>query len=269
MVRAMLVAMAVVPVTLFWSDGVGSAYEVTEVVHGASISGTVTFQGTPPPPKVFEVEKDPDVCGRERALVEVAVRDGFLKGAVIVLEGVEKGKPFPARSFRGQSPGEGEFRYQSGDELELEIRAKKCNFGPFTGVLAPDAPVRFLNQDPMKHTIQTFAVRGHRGNIFRTVHNRDARPDEPFEETFETSQLDESRVVRLICNRHDFMRNWFYAVRTPYFAISGEDGTFTIDQVPPGRYELVAWHPLLGIQRQAVTVGADENPELNFEFSAD
>lgn len=265
--RAMIVAMAVGSASLLWSHAVGWAYEVAEVTHGASISGRVTFRGTPPAPKSFEVQKDPDVCGTRRSLVEVAVRDGFLEGAVIVLEGVDKGRPFPARSFRGQPPGEGEFRYHEGEELDLEVRAKTCNFGPFTGVLAPDTPVRFLNRDPMKHTVQTFAVRGRKGNILRTLHNRDARPGTPFERTFETSKLEDSRVVRLICNRHDFMQNWLYTVDTPYFAISDEGGNFTIDQVPPGRYELVAWHPLLGLQRQPVTVGAGETLELGFEFS--
>ncbi len=267
MCRALMVAMALVPLSIFWSDAVGSAYDVAEVTHGASISGRITFQGTPPAPKVFEVEKDQDLCGSMRAMVEVDVRDGFLKGAVIVLEGVEKGKPFAARASRGQSPGEGEFRYAPGDELALEIRTKQCNFGPFTGVLAPDAPLRILNEDPIKHTIQTFVVRGRKGNILRTVHNRDVQPGTVFEDSFATKRLKESRVVSLRCNRHDFMQNWFYTVQTPYFAISDEKGRFTIDQVPAGRYELVAWHPLLGIQRQAVTVQAHENLELTFEFS--
>ena len=267
--RAAMVGIAIVPLSPFWSDAAGSGYHVVEVTQGASITGTVTFEGAPPSPKVFDVEKDPEVCGSRRKLVEVDVRDGFLKGAVVVLEGVEKGKPFPARTYQAEPPGEGEFRYSPGDELALDVRMKKCNFGPFTGVLAPDAPVGFLNQDPMKHSIQTFAVRGRRGNIFRTVHNRDARPGDPFEETFGNGQLDDSRVVKLVCNRHDFMRNWLYTVQTPYFAISAEDGTFTIDQVPPGQYELVAWHPLLGVHRQAVRVRANETLEVGFEFSAD
>ncbi len=267
MCRALVVAMALVPLSMFWSEAVGQAYEVAEVTHGASLTGTVTFQGLPPAPKVFEVEKDPEVCGSTRALVEVAVHNGLLKEAVIVLEGVERGKPFAARASRGQSPGEGEFRYAPGDELALEIRTKQCSFGPFTGVLAPDAPVRILNEDPIKHTIQTFVVRGRKGNILRTVHNRDIRPGTVFEESFATKKLEKSRVVRIRCNRHDFMQNWFYTVQTPYFAISDEKGRFTIDQVPAGRYELVAWHPLLGIQRQAVTVQAHENLELTFEFS--
>lgn len=89
-----------------------------------------------------------------------------------------------------------------------------------------------------------------------------------FEETFETSQLEDSRVVRLICNRHDFMRNWFYAVKTPYFAISDEEGAFTIDEIPPGQYRLVAWHPLLGTHTQPVQIGADETLTVSFEFSA-
>lgn len=269
--RAMMIAIALVLVSLFGSQAVGpaSAYEVAEVVHGASVSGRVTFEGTPPPPKRFQVEKNPEVCGHERGLEEVAVRDGFLKGAVIVLEGVEKGKPFATRAYRAEPPGGGAFHYAPGDALGLEIRTKTCSFGPYTGVIAPETPIGFLNQDPMKHTIQTFVVRGRRSNIFRTIHNRDARPDSPFEKRFTAEQLDDSRVVKLICNRHDFMQNWFYTVQTPYFAISDENGSFTIDQVPPGRYQLVAWHPELGRLTREISLAEGGTIEEHFEFSAD
>ena len=267
--RTVILARAIVPLAMLGSPHAASAYEVGEVVNGAVITGTVTFEGAPPEPKVFEVQKDPEVCGTERALIEVAVRNGSLKGAVIVLEGVVKGKPFTAQTFQDERPGEGEFRYGQGDNLSLEVRMKKCSFGPLTGVLASDQPVRFLNQDPMKHTIQTFVVRGRKGNILRTLHNRDVQPDALVKRTFSASKLKSSRVIRFRCNRHDFMQNWFYTVETPYFAISDENGHFSIDQVPPGRYKLVAWHPLLGVRKQEVIVTADGHMQVAFEFSGE
>ncbi len=264
----------VVTVAMIWcclailgSGRAAMGYEVAKVANGATIAGKIVFAGTPPAPRVFDGQKDPEVCGKERTLTRVVVNEGFLKGAVIVLEGVAKGKPFARQNFRGELPGEGEFRHGGGSGLSLEVRTKGCNFGPFTGVLTPHDPVRFLNHDPMRHTLHTFAVGGEKGGVLRTLHNRHLNPDRVIERTFEEGDLRKSRVVRFACNRHDFMQNWLYVVETPYFSISDEKGQFAIDQVPPGRYQLVAWHPILGLRKKEVTVEEGGQVELNFTFS--
>lgn len=245
---------------------VAMAYDVADVPHGGTVVGRVAFHGDPPAPRVFEVEKDPDLCGAERQLTDVAVREGWLQGAVVVLEGVTKGKPFADRSFKEDPPGEGKFEYAAGDTLSLEVRAKKCSWGPFTGVLAPDQPIRFQNEDPVKHTLHTYVTIGHKGLVLRTIHNRDISPHAAFDRAFTARKLNDSHVVKLTCDRHNFMQNWLYVVETPYFSISNQDGAFTIDHVPPGRYQLLAWHPTLGLQRQAVTVEADQTVDADFTF---
>lgn len=242
------------------------AYEIGEVMNGGTISGTITFQGAAPQPKLFPVKKDPEVCGAERTVNEVVVRNGFLQGVVVILEGVKAGKPFTAGGSRGEPPGEGEFRYGQGEQLSLEILAKGCNFGPFTGVLTLDEPVRFLNRDPIKHILHSVSSRDDKGLILRTIHNRELRPDAMIERTFHSSTLKTNRVVGVHCNRHDFMQSWFYVVTSPYYSLSNQDGTFTIDLVPPGHYELLAWHPALGLKRQAVQVTERGEIKASFEF---
>lgn len=267
MFRGIGYAAALLILAMLGNTSETAAYVVADVENGGTITGRVTFEGTVPAPKRFEVEKDPDVCGRERSLIEVAAANGFLQGAVVVLEGVEKGKPFSTEGHRGSPPGEGAFQYSGGDRLSLEVHTKRCNFGPFTGVLAADEPVRFLNHDPMKHVLHSFSAFGEKGLILRTIHNRDIHPETPIERTFRATRLKTSRVVRITCNRHDFMQNWLYVVRTPYFSMTDHDGRFTIDEVPPGRYELIAWHPALGLKRQAVSVTAAGQVEASFGFS--
>jgi len=139
------------------------AYEIGEVMNGGTISGTITFQGTAPLPKRFPVKKDPEVCGPERIVNEVVVRNGLLQGAVVILEGVTAGKPFVTGNYKGELPGEGNFRYGGGEQLSLEILTKGCNFGPFTGVLTSDEPVRFLNQDLIKHILHSVSSRDDKG----------------------------------------------------------------------------------------------------------
>ena len=252
---------------IFGGWSLALAYEVAEVVNGGTIRGHIGFQGTPPAPRKFEVQKNPEVCGSERWLTKVDVHDGFLKGAVVLLRDVEKGKAFEAQSFKGKAPGEGEFRHDGGEKLSLKVQAKSCNFGPFTGVVPFQESVKFTNQDSMKHTVHTYSVRGRKTAILRSIIIRDLFPDSPLEEEIATEKLKKDRVLALTCDRHDFMENWLYVVENPYFSISDKDGTYTIDQVPPGNYELVVWHPVLGLQEQNVNVAPNSKVDIDFELS--
>lgn len=253
-------------VILITGSGTVQAYEVVKVQNGGTIQGRVAISGGLQEPLQFSVEKNPEICGQERSLVKVEAHDGFLTGAVVVLEGIEKGKPFSAQTFSGNAPGEGEFHYLAGNSLELQVKTKGCNFGPFTGVLAADEPVRFENQDSIKHTLHTFVSRDFKGSILRTVHNRDIQPGIEFDPTFSSEKLKDSQVVRITCNRHDFMQNWFYVVKNPYFAFSDQEGNFQINRIPPGNYVLRVWHPILGLQEQAVEITKGQELAANFTY---
>ena len=243
------------------------AYEVAEVTKGATITGHIGFLGVPPEPLRFEVKKNSDVCGTERWLTKVEVFNDRLKGAVVMLQGVQKGKPFEANIHQGESPNHGAFHYTGGHELDLTVKTQSCNFGPFSGVLASEDLIRLENNDSVKHVLHSYSVRGRKSSILRSVHNRDIFPGSDIEVEFTTKHLKHSKVVAITCDRHDFMENRFYVVDNPYFSISDQHGHFTINQVPPGDYKLVVWHPVLGEKKQEITVGPHGNIKLNFEFS--
>ena len=243
------------------------AYEVAEVTDGATITGSIGFLGVPPEPLRFEVKKNSDVCGTERWLSKVEVQNDRLKGAVVMIEGISTGKPFEDRVHRGESPHEGAFHYKGGHELTLTVQTKSCNFGPYTGVLASQNLIRLENNDSVKHVLHSYAVRGRKASILRSVHNRDIFPGSGIEVEFTTKHLKHSSVVAITCDRHDFMENRFYVVNHPYFSLSDRDGHFTIGQVPPGSYELVVWHPVLGEKKHEIMVEPNGKIEMNFEFS--
>ncbi|WNM61362.1 carboxypeptidase regulatory-like domain-containing protein [Candidatus Nitrospira neomarina] len=251
---------------LVMDPGASHAYEVGNVQTGGSIHGRVSFLGSPPEPLHFKVEKNPEICGQERSLMKVEARDGFLAGAVVVLEGINTGKPFSSKTFTGNLPGTGEFRYLGGDSLGLQVKTHDCNFGPFTGVIAANEAVRFQNQDSIKHVLHSFVSKDSKGRILRTVHNQDLQPHDEIAREFPSDKMEDGVVVRIICNRHDFMQNWLYVVDNPYYAISDEKGRFTIDQIPPGTYTLLVRHPVLGEQRQEVTIDAQGYLQVEFAF---
>jgi len=243
------------------------AYKVVETHNGGTLQGQSSFSGSPPDPLRFTVEKNPEVCGSERSLLKVETHGGHLTGAVAVLEGVQTGKPFPKQVFPGRTPGEGEFRYQGDKSLGLQVKTKGCNFGPFTGVIAADEPVQFENQDSIKHVLHTFVSKDSKGRILRTVHNEDLQAGEKINREFSSEKMKEGVVVRIVCNKHDFMQNWLYVVDNPYFAISDQEGRFRIDGIPPGTYALLIRHPVLGEQRQEVKIEAEKDLQVGFQFA--
>jgi hypothetical protein len=54
----------------------------------------------------------------------------------------------------------------------------------------------------------------------------------------------------------------------PYFAVTAKDGSFSIKNLPPGSYTLVAWHETLGEKTQNITVGAKESKSQDFAYGA-
>jgi len=65
---------------------------------------------------------------------------------------------------------------------------------------------------------------------------------------------------------HPWMRSYIGVVGSPFFAVTGDDGTFTIKGLPPGKYTIEAWQEKYGPQDLEVTVGAKESKTLDFDF---
>ncbi|GJL65276.1 MAG: hypothetical protein NPIRA05_02470 [Nitrospirales bacterium] len=247
-------------------SNLGLAYETGQVVNPGILSGSVAFQGNVLAPRSFTVQKNPEICGETRSLTKVSVKNGMLQGAVIALEGITKGKAFEEKHFRANRPGLGAFHYRAGKKLDLEVHTKHCNFGPFTGVVARDESIQFTNHDSIKHTLHTYVLRGKKATILKTVHNRGIPASGTIKEIFTKKKLKKPGVVAITCDRHDFMENWLYVADSPYFAISDDSGRFNIDEIPPGTYNMIVWHPVLGTQEQHVTITPQKTVNVDFEF---
>ncbi len=58
------------------------------------------------------------------------------------------------------------------------------------------------------------------------------------------------------------------AVGNPCFAVTGPDGSFSIPDLPPETYDVIAWHPHMKVKSERITVSAHGKAELNFEFDS-
>jgi hypothetical protein len=228
------------------------AYEEATVSNGGTVTGTVQFSGDLPPPISFELRRYPDrvYCGAlsdgtgYRLLREVAVgAQQGLKDVIVMIEGVEKGKPF-------------EF-------TETKLEANICQFIPFVSVMREHYPLTVTNLDQVSHDLQFYER--DQEHVFIMFH----RPALTKSGTSDIIRFTgKRRDVTMQCGMHPFMQGHGLAVENPYFAVTGLDGTFTIKDLPAGTHRIKAWHPILGEKVQDVTVAANGTTSLGFSFEA-
>jgi hypothetical protein len=66
---------------------------------------------------------------------------------------------------------------------------------------------------------------------------------------------------------HEWPRAYIAVFDHPYFAVTGPDGKFSIDGIPPGKYTLATWHERTGKHEQPIEVGAGGDVKVNVELA--
>ena len=225
---------------------------------GGSITGKVDYGGTPPEPKPFTITKNPEICGQEDKAKEISggqqystdgkrifhftyAPDGALQHSVVFIEGIESGKPW-------------------GDlGAEMNIRGKDCSFLEYMN-LVRDGTTEFKahNEDSVLHNPHTFYFKGKaRKTFFNVPMNPKGEENDKLTFKFEGKMAmakAKARIFKLECDQHDFMHAWGWNASNPYATIVAADGTYSIDGVPDGTYNLCAWHPMLGLWCDEVAV---------------
>ena len=228
-----------------------AAYKAVAVPDGGTISGKVTFKGSAPEPQKILITKDEGVCGKgDRVLKEVNVSgEGALGGVVVYLDKIKSGKAW---------------KKPSGGYL---IDQKKCRFHPHLQVIKKGAKVTVLNSDTVTHNIHTYSlIPTRRRTLKKTLFNvRQTTRGHRFTTKVKPRR---GRGVKINCDIHNFMLAWMFVLDHPYYAIVGEDGSFTIKDIPQGNYSLKAWHPTLGTKKSKVKLSSGGKAKILFEFSS-
>jgi hypothetical protein len=215
-----------------------SGYDAVTVADGGSIRGKVLFNGTVPSKRKIVPTKDREVCGSGvREVDQIMVGpDKAVQEAVVYLAKVEKGKPWPKPA---KAP---------------EVENLKCDFVPHVQVLPPGDFV-VVNSDPVLHNTKSFFDKTPVFNL--ALPNQGQRI---------TRSIKRTGVMRIECDAHGWMLGWAYVADNPYYAITPKDGTFTITDVPPGNYTLVAWQEFTGPVETQVTVKPKEATAVTVEL---
>jgi hypothetical protein len=135
------------------------------------------------------------------------------------------------------------------------IEQKGCTYKPHVIALQANQKLDVVNDDATTHNIHPLPVNNREWN-------KSQPPGVQVEESFAREEI----AIPVKCNVHPWMRAYIAVFKHPYFAVTNQEGSFDLKDLPPGSYTIKAWHEKLGTLSQKVTVGAGETSKLEFVF---
>jgi plastocyanin len=207
------------------------------------VTGTVSFAGTAPANPAIDMSEEAACKAKHAGAItdpQVVVKGGKVANVFVY---VKSGLPANATY---SAPAEA-----------VVIDQEGCLYKPrVLGVMAGQN-IDIKNSDPVLHNIKA---------VPKT--NRGFNISQPTAGMVSKRKFDQpEQMVPLQCNVHSWMHASVGVMPHPFFATTGEDGTFRIQGLPPGTYEIEAWHEKLGPKTMTVTVG-DAEAKADFNYTA-
>lgn len=222
-----------------------SAPPVVDPAQAATITGVVTFSGTPPAPVKIDMGLDPacTVASKTPNMSEqVVVNNGKLANVYVYLKS-----------------GLGEHSYPPPSE-PVTITQRGCRYIPHVAAVLTGQTVKIVNDDPAMHNIHGAPTLpgNHEWNISQMPKG------DPILRTFDAPEV----MIPVKCNQHPWMKMYLSIADNPFFAVTPEDGSFTLKDLPPGDYTIAAVHEKYGEKDVQVHVGPKETKQISFGYSA-
>ena len=208
--------------------------------QGATVTGKVAFEGEAPKPAPinFGAEKQCADMHKDKMPVneDIVINPNNTVQWVLVYIKDDVGGPFTA-------PAE-----------PVTVNQNGCVFAPHGVAVMAGQKVIFKNDDPVLHNVRTDSKINKIFNIAQPIQGMETK------KIFDKPEIG----IRLKCDVHFWMAGYIHVLSNPFFAVTGEDGSFTIKNLPAGTYTLELWHEKLGTQDQTITVKDGESKEINF-----
>ncbi len=207
-----------------------------------SISGTVKFAGTAPKAQKISMGADA-YCKTQHATdvvsEEVVVNPNkTLKYVYVYVKSGLGTTKFPA-------PTE-----------PVVFDQKGCLYTPHVAAVQVGQPLKIRNSDGVLHNVNVRPTKNQGFNMGQPVQGMES------DKTFTTPEV----MIPVKCDVHPWMHAWIGVQDHPYASVTSDDGSFSLKNLPPGEYEIEAWHEKYGTATQKVTVGAKESKTIEFTF---
>ncbi|MDN3512281.1 MAG: carboxypeptidase regulatory-like domain-containing protein [Candidatus Jettenia sp.] len=214
------------------------AYQEVEVADGGVIVGTVKFDGDIPAAKALKIDKDEQTCGHDNKQSEELVINGESKGiknVVVSLVDIAAGK--------------------KAEVTTAVLDQKECLFIPHVLAVSVGSSVDLLNSDNVMHNLHSWSIKNPGFNEGVSGGGK------------MTKKFDIPEMVKITCDVHKWMSAFIVVKANPYFAVTDENGSFKIENVPAGSYKIEAWQEKLGKKTSDVAVKSKEEAVVDFTFT--
>jgi plastocyanin len=222
---------------------VAAAGEAEAIAHHEGLTGKISLEGPRPKrrPLVTDEECKMHADGKpllsEKAVVD---ENGGLQWAFIQVTNPPAGD-YPA------------------PEEAVVLDQVGCTYTPHIVGVQAGQRLEAWNSDPFTHNVRGLARKNRPFNMGQPVGSapRQAR---------ETSTAKAEDAIKITCDVHKWMTSFMFVVEHPFFAVSAADGSFTIDDLPDGTYDVLIWTEAFGEKNASVTV-ADGAGSVNVAFT--
>ncbi|HVK40706.1 MAG TPA: carboxypeptidase regulatory-like domain-containing protein [Candidatus Kapabacteria bacterium] len=223
-------------------DGGGSVAKI-DPATAATVAGSVVFEGTAPAPTPIDMSSD-GICAAspdaKSGAGDIQIKDGKVANVFV----------YVSKGLEGQ-------RFEAPKEAAT-LDQKGCRYHPHVVGMMVGQPLKISNSDPTLHNVHPTPKKNKGFN--------QAQPNQGM--VFEKTFPDEEIMIPFSCDVHGWMRSYVGVLSHPFFGVSGADGAFSLEGLPPGTYTVKAWHEKFGEQEQEVTVAAKESKNITFTFKA-
>jgi plastocyanin len=212
------------------------------LMFAGTVSGKVTYTGTPAKPKPIDMSKEP-TCAKQHATpvtteTVVAGANNALGNVVVY---VSTGAP-----DEGQVPAQA-----------VTFEQKGCQYIPHVLAMHTGQELKIVNNDQTSHNIHPLAKVNHEWN-----------KSQPPGTAPISDKYDKEEFIPVKCNVHPWMHGYFAVLKTSHVDVSKDDGGFKLPNLPPGKYTITAWHESYGTQTADVTITGNETKDVDFSFKA-
>ena len=211
------------------------------LMFAGTVSGKVTYTGTPAKPKAIDMSKEPS-CAKQHATpvtTETVVTDSgnSLENVVVYISAGADDPNAPSQA--------------------VTFTQKGCQYIPHVIAMHTGQELDVLNADQTSHNIHPLA------KVNREWNKSQPPGAPPIKDKFDAPEF-----ISVKCNIHPWMHGWFAVLKTNHYAVSGNGGAFSLPNLPAGKYTVTAWHEDYGTKTQDVTISGNETKTIDFTFTA-